>query len=90
MFSTIGSLSLRVRRRQSDDNLFSLIERDAEILIAESGTSLAQDNVTNFWITFKYSVFLEVLRPILKYWSGLRYRLVYRRDTFLTQNIAYC
>ena len=67
MFSTIGSLSLRVRRRRSNDNLSSFVECDAEILTAESGTSLAQENVVDLWITSKYRVFLEVLRLILKY-----------------------
>ena len=65
MFSTIGSLSLRVRRRRSNDNLSSFVECDAEILTAESGTSLAQENVADIWITSKYSVFESALLACL-------------------------
>ena len=65
-------------------NLSSLVECDAELLTAESGTSLTQEDIANLWITFKHKAFLEVLRFVVKGQLYLRHSLAYSKSTFST------
>ena len=65
-------------------NFSSLVECDAEMLTAESGSSLAQEDITDSWITSEHKAFLEVLRLVVKGQLYLRLRLVYSGGTFST------
>ena len=65
-------------------NLSSFVECDAKLLIAESGTSLAQEDIADSWITSEHKAFLEVLRLVVKGQLYLRHRLAYSGGTFST------
>ena len=65
-------------------DLSSLVECDAEVSTAESGTSLAQEDIADLWITSEHKAFLEVLRLVFKGQLYLRPRLVYSGGTFST------
>ena len=65
-------------------DLSSLVECDAEMLTAESGTSLAQEDIADSWITSEHKAFLEVFRLVVKGQLYLRLRLVYSGGTFST------
>ena len=47
-------------------DLFSFVECDTKLLIAEFSTSLAQKDIADSWITFEHKAFLEVLRLVVK------------------------
>ena len=64
--------------------LSSFVECDAELLSAESGTSLAQEDIADSWITSEHKAFLEVLRLVLKGQLYLRPWLAYSGGTFST------
>ena len=65
-------------------NLFAFVECDVELLIVEFGTSLAQKDIVDLWITFEHKAFVEVLRLVVKDQLYLRLRLVYSGGTFST------
>ena len=65
-------------------NLSSFVEYDAELLTAESGTSLAQKDIADSWITSEHKAFLEVLWLVVKGQLYLRPRLAYSGGTFST------
>ena len=65
-------------------NFSSLVECDAELLTAESGTSLAQEDIADSWITSEHKAFLEVLWLVVKGQLYLRLRFAYSGGTFST------
>ena len=65
-------------------NLPSLVECNAELSTAEPGTSLAQEDIADLWITSEHKAFLEVLRLVVKGQLYVRRSLVYSGGTFST------
>ena len=47
-------------------NLPSLVECNTELSIAESDTSLAQEDIADLWITSEHKAFVKILRLVVK------------------------